>query len=422
MTLLCGDCRVLLRTLDDASVDLVYLDPPFFTQKTHSLVTRDDLAEYSFEDRWNSLEEYLSFMQEVLLQCRRVLKDTGSVFLHCDKSASHHLRILLDRVFGATNFRSEIVWAYRRWSNSKVGLLGAHQTIHFYSKTSNFKFSTVYTDYSPTTNIDQILQARARNEFGKSVYRRDASGETELGKEKRGVPLSDVWSIPFLNPRARERVGYPTQKPLLLLERIIAISTDVGDCVLDPFCGSGTTLVAASSLGRDCIGIDISVEAIELSRKRLLEPVRSGSQVLYNGEESFLQKSDYERRILKALDAIPVERNSGIDGFLKYFVDGQPVSVRIQKEGEDIEVAKRKLLAASKTKRCAFMILVRTQRGNGGSFFAWEDDNLLVVDSYDLAISTWLQSRQHPQPDSDSTAEMEPVESGLWSHPNQGGS
>jgi len=405
MTILHGDCRTVLKTLDNASVDLTYLDPPFFTQKTHSLVTRGNSAQYSFEDRWASQADYQSFIKDVLLQCKRVLKPTGSIFLHCDKSAGHHLHLLLDEVFGEDNFQSEIIWAYRRWSNSKKGLLNAHQTIYFYSKSGDFKFNALYVNYSPTTNIDQILQARARNELGKSTYRRDENGNIVMGQEKKGVPLSDVWHIPFLNPKAKERVGYPTQKPILLLERIISISTDVGDCVLDPFCGSGTSLVAAKLLGRTFIGIDISMEAVKLSQERLLEPIRTKSQVSTDGEDSFLEKSDHERRILTALDAIPVERNSGIDGFLKHFVDGHPVSVRIQKVGEDIETAKRKLLVASKSKQCTLMILVKTQTTGEHSLFAWEDENLLVIDSYDLTISKWLEEHISSKVNSESAIE-----------------
>jgi len=116
-------------------------------------------------------------------------------------------------VFGVENFQSEIIWVYRRWSSSKKGLLNAHQTIYFYSKTKNFKFNTLYTDYSPTTNIDQILQARARNEKGKAVYRRDQNGDIVIGKEKKGVPLSDVWNIPFLNPKAKEESDTQHRNP-----------------------------------------------------------------------------------------------------------------------------------------------------------------------------------------------------------------
>ncbi len=333
-------------------------------------------------------------MREVLCQCKRVLKTTGSIFLHCDKSASHHLRILLDQVFGAENFQSEIIWTYRRWSNEKKGLLNAHQTIYFYSKTKNFKFNTIYTDYSPTTNIDQILQERVRNKNGKAVYRRDEHGNVVTGREKKGVPLSDVWYIPFLNPKAKERVGYPTQKPVLLLERIIKIATDAGDCVLDPFCGSGTTLVAAALSGRTYIGIDISSAAVKLSAERLRNPVKSESHLLAVGEEGFREKSDYERRILKAIDAIPVERNSGIDGFLRRFVNGHPVPIRIQKEHEDIETAKRKLITASKSKKCSMMILVRTRLEDSSQLFNWTDDNILVIDAYDLIINSWLEKQE----------------------------
>jgi site-specific DNA-methyltransferase (adenine-specific) len=390
MTVLFGNCQNLIKTLSSESIDLVYLDPPFFTQKTHSLVTRDNLKEFSFEDKWSSLLEYLNFIQDVLTQCRRVLKSTGSIFLQCDKSASHHLRILLDKGFGEENFQSEIIWSYKRWSNSKKGLLNSHQTIFFYSKTSSYKFNTIYTDYSPTTNIDQILQSRVRNSAGKVVYSRNNDGDVIFGEEKRGVPLSDVWNIPFLNPKARERIGYPTQKPILLLERIIEISTEVGDYILDPFCGSGTTLVSAKLLNRKYIGIDISSDAIEITNRRLLELVKSESQLLASGEESYLDKSAYERAILKAIDAVPVERNSGIDGFLKVHVDGRPVSVRIQKQGEPIEISKRKLLNASKTKNCELMILIRTQKDSEHSLFNWNDVNVLVVDSHDLLIKEWI--------------------------------
>lgn len=193
MTVLQGNCQEILGTLAPENVDLVYLDPPFFTQKTHSLSTRDLTTEFSFADKWVNRTEYLTFMEVVLSQCQRVLKNTGSIFLHCDKAAAHYLRILLDQVFGEDNFQSEIIWAYKRWSNAKKGLLNSHQTIYFYSKTEQFKFNTIYTDYSPTTNVDQILQARVRNNNGKVAYLRDEEGQVVLGEEKRGVPLADVW-------------------------------------------------------------------------------------------------------------------------------------------------------------------------------------------------------------------------------------
>jgi site-specific DNA-methyltransferase (adenine-specific) len=252
-----GNSTEKLKDIRANYVDLVYFDPPFFTQKKHLLSNRSNTKSYEFDDIYSSLEEYLALIESALIESRRVLKNTGSVFLHCDKTASHYIRVVLDKVFGKENFQSEIVWSYKRWSNSKKGLLNSHQIIFFYSKTQDFKFNTIYTNYSATTNLDQILQDRERGENGKSIYKRDENGNVVIGKEKKGVPLSDVWEIPYLNPKAKERTGYPTQKPVLLLNQIINIVTDEGDMVLDPFCGSGTTCVSAKHLKRNYLGIDI---------------------------------------------------------------------------------------------------------------------------------------------------------------------
>jgi site-specific DNA-methyltransferase (adenine-specific) len=219
-----GDCRNVVSRFSDGCVDLIYLDPPFFTQKHHALFSRDRTKKYEFEDIFPSLDVYLSFLEDVLRHCRRVLKDTGSLFLHCDRTASHHLRIVLERVFGEVNFQSEIIWTYKRWSNSKKGLLNSHQVIYFFSKTRQFKFNTLYGEYSPTTNLDQILQERQRDINGVAIYKRDENGHVINGQPKKGVPLSDVWDIPYLNPKAKERCGYPTQKPVLLLNRIVQIA------------------------------------------------------------------------------------------------------------------------------------------------------------------------------------------------------
>ena len=144
--LLKGDSLVELKKIKDETVDMVYLDPPFFTQKTHSLKSKEDKV-YSFNDIWSDINSYKDYIQLRLKECQRVIKPTGSIFLHCDRSASHYLRIALDEVFGYDNFRSEIVWYYRRWSNAKKGLLNSHQLIFFYSKTKEFKFNTFFTDF-----------------------------------------------------------------------------------------------------------------------------------------------------------------------------------------------------------------------------------------------------------------------------------
>lgn len=391
MTIIAGDSLYKLRDFQDNSIDVIYLDPPFFTQKNHALYSEEKDKIYSFSDKWDSLNDYIKFLEQILYECKRILKETGNLFLHCDKSASHYLKITLDNVFGVQNFRSEIIWAYRRWSNSKRGLLNTHQTIFYYSKSENYIFNTIFTNYSPTTNIDQILQLRERNKNGKSIYKKDVNGNVVITNNKKGVPLSDVWNIPFLNPKAKERVDYPTQKPILLLKRIIQISSNEGDIVLDPFCGSGTTLIAAKLLHRKYIGIDISKEAIELTKERLTNMVVSQSALVKNGEKDFLNKSDFELNILKQLDAIPVQRNTGIDGFLKENYMGFPISVKIQKECETIQESKRKLISASQSKKCKLMILIRTNSNSEN--FLFNDSNeleeradLIILDSYDFLI------------------------------------
>jgi site-specific DNA-methyltransferase (adenine-specific) len=385
--------------IEPGSIDLVYLDPPFFTQKIQKSKTRDNTQEYCFSDTWTNIEEYKTFLKPRIEECKRSLKDTGSIFVHCDSSASHHIRFILDEIFGPDNFQSEIIWMYRRWSNAKNGLLNAHQTIYFYSKSSKFKFNVMLTDYSPTTNIDQILQMRERDKHGKSSYKKGDDGRIVPGKAKKGVPLSNVWEIPYLNPKAIERTGYPTQKPILLLEKIIEIATGKGDVVLDPMCGSGTTLVAASLLERHWIGIDTEPCAIALAKARLDSPQKTVSRLLEVGKEVYRKQDDRTRRILEGLNALVVERNNGLDGFLKTHYLGTPVAIRIQKEYESLEEARRQLLKASASKGCILKILVRTAETDCDEPAISDaqsiDDNVLVIDSYELMIEEWLRGQEH---------------------------
>jgi site-specific DNA-methyltransferase (adenine-specific) len=370
---------------------LIYFDPPFFTQRKHSLTNKDNSKTYEFDDKYNSIEEYLELVENVLVQSKRVLKNTGSVFLHCDKTASHNIRVVMDKVFGRENFQSEIIWSYKRWSNAKKGLLNAHQVIFFYSKTQDFKFNTLYTDYSATTNLDQILQDRERNENGKSVYKKDENGNIVLGKEKKGVPLSDVWEIPYLNPKAKERTGYPTQKPVLLLNQILNIVTDEDDLVVDPFCGSGTTCVSAKSLKRQFIGIDISKDAVELANSRLEEMVISESNLLNKGTNEYQEKTEKELAILQNINAFSVQRNSGIDGFLKDHFEGMPVPVKIQGEYETIEDAIEKLEKASYSKDYKMKILIQTRETGISRLFGFESD-VTIIKSLELQMKDLLKN------------------------------
>jgi len=387
-----GNAIDTLKNVLSDTVDLVYLDPPFFTQRKHQLKNKSNQS-FEFDDHWNSLNDYKIFIKSILIECYRVLKSTGSIFLHCDKTAAHHLRIILDDVFGAHHFQSEIIWTYRRWSNAKKGLLNSHQNIFFYSKTANYTFCPIYTDYSPATNLDQILQDRIRNAEGKSAYKVDADNQTVISKAKKGVPLSDVWDIPFLNPKAKERVGYPTQKPVFLLQRIIEIATHEGDTVLDPMCGSGTTGVAAKSLNRNFIGIDVNPNAIELTKKRLEEMVISGSKVMAKGKQYFFQKSNRETAILEIINAFPVQRNTGIDGFLKDFVNEKPVPIKIQKASETLKIAYNKLQKATWHSRYELKVLIRTIDKEAN--FEMSDD-VILLDALDLSINRQLNTRLKP--------------------------
>ena len=191
---------------------------------------------------------YLVFMAPRLAEMQRVLKLTGSLYLHCDVRMSHYLRLLLDAAFGRENFRNEIVWAYRTGGAGKKQFSRKHDVILFYSASKSYTFHPQYERVryaKPFFNAQQDEQG----------YYAD-------------VLLRDVWDIPAVINVSKERTGYPTQKPIELLERIIRASSNEGDLVLDPFCGSGTTLVAALALNRRALGVDANADAIEIARDR----------------------------------------------------------------------------------------------------------------------------------------------------------
>jgi site-specific DNA-methyltransferase (adenine-specific) len=384
-TVLNGDCLDQMRSIEPCSIDLIYLDPPFFTERKHTLKNRERTKEFSFDDSWGSDRGYAEFLKKRIEVMHSLLCETGSIFVHCDKSGEHIVRAILDQVFGADNFQSEIIWSYKRWSNSKKGLLPSHQNIYFYSKSKNFKFNTIYTSYSETTNIDQILQRRTRDEHNKSIYDKDSSGNIKNGDKKKGVPLSDVWDIPYLNPKAKERVGYPTQKPLLLLEQIIKLVTEEGDLVLDPFCGSGTTCVASKLLNRNYIGIDESSDAVELTRDRLDNPIKTESNLLKKGRDSYVNADVSALNLLTGIEFNPVQRNKGIDAILLEQYMNTPVLVRVQKKNETIDEAASLLAKAMKTKKSKRSILVKTSLDED----LFESD--LDIEGMEIILSPALQ-------------------------------
>lgn len=400
-SIILGDCLNQLNDISNDSIDMIYLDPPFFTEKIHKLSNRTRTEEFSFNDIWKDNIEYASFLEERIEKMRDVLKSTGSIFVHCDKSGEHIIRAVLDKVFGVSNFQSEIIWYYKRWSNSRKGLLPNHQNIYFYSKTKDFKFNPEFTDYSETTNIDQILQKRKRDEHNKSIYDLDENGDFKHNKAKKGVPLGDVWEIPYLNPKAKERVGYPTQKPLLLLEKIIKLVTNESDIVLDPFCGSGTTCVAAKLNNRNFIGIDISEDAVKLSQERLANPVKTESALLKKGRDSYQNANTELLNLLFGTKYHPVQRNKGIDAILVEQFQDTPVLIRIQKKHESIYEAYGMLEKAMEIKKSLKGFLIKTHQDQDSLFsINWEQkkvDKITIIESPAYQISKYLESHSGSQ-------------------------
>lgn len=385
------DCLQGMKKLKDESIDLIYLDPPFFTQRKQKLTSRVGI-EYFFEDSWQDINEYLEFLKIRFFEMKRILKKDGNIFVHCDKIANHKIRILLEEVFGKDNFRAEIIWSYKRWSNSKKGLLEGHQNIYHFSKSSEFRFNILYQEYSPSTNIDQILQIRERDKKGKSIYKKNQDGDIVYGGNKKGVPLNDVWQIPFLNPKAKERVGYPTQKPIELLEKILKIASKEGDIVLDPFLGSGTTAVTAKLLKRNFIGFDININAIELTQLRLKELVKTESKLLKNGLESYENKTENQKKILSRFDCNIVQRNKGIDAILKEKIDDKLVGIKIQDKNETLKDTENLLQKVMKNKNFILGIIVKT---HDDLFQHIVSDNIIIIDDIDYLINKKIKKMEN---------------------------
>jgi len=438
-----GDNLTVLRdNIPNESVDLIYLDPPFNSKRDYAVLFKSPSGQESqaqitaFEDSWhwgvqaeqefdellhqpntdvaemmkalraflgeNDMMAYLTMMANRLLQLHRVLKPTGSLYLHCDPTASHYLKIVMDGVFGKENYRNEIIWKRTSAHNDPNRWGNVHDSLFFYAKKSDYHWNNVFQKYE-----EAYLDVKYRNEDKKGRYRLGdltGSGTTEgesckpwkgfspveLGRHwapptkiieeaigddaadtmsshekldwldangfiywtprgkgggagfpqyKRyltdGVPIQDVISdISPINSQAQERLGYPTQKPLALLERIITASSNEGDVVLDPFCGCGTAVHAAQKLKRQWIGIDITHLAISLIEKRLKDAFKTGLQFEVHGTPKDLasardlahrDKYQFQWWAVSLVEAQPFQgkkkgADTGIDG-IKFFGD-----------------------------------------------------------------------------------------------------
>lgn len=340
--IICGDCLEVLKKMESETVDLIYLDPPFSSNKNYTGIWDKTEEELSFDDsHWDmGVRGYIKWLQERIDQCFRVLKPTGSIYVHCDWHASHYIKVMMDDLVHkhGGNFRNEIVWqrTHAHGGGTK-GFSRIHDTIFFYTKSNKFTLNRQHVPYSEKY-IENFFKYKDEDGRRYRLVIASGSGETKSdyewkGKcppkgrhwaykketmkklekegrivysskgtpsikqyidEKLGTLVTDMWSdIEVIHSQARERLGYPTQKPEKLLERIIKASSKRGDIVLDPFCGCGTTLSVAAQLGRKFIGIDESRMAVKVMNNRLKE-IRNWTESKYLSEKVNIESFEWD--------------------------------------------------------------------------------------------------------------------------------
>jgi DNA modification methylase len=271
--LILGDCLEVLKTIDSETIDLIYIDPPFFSNKNYEVIWNDTGEIRSFQDRWaGGIENYIAWLKDRIIEMHRILKPTGSILVHCDWHAHAYIRVLiLDKVFGYENFRDEIIWYYsNKYTGNKTdGLVKQHDIILRYSKSNKFIFNIVRVPSLHAGRTTSTTHRQNVDGVSKKVMKRHEDGSLvhqNVGNEKNA---GTIFEIPFINSQAKERIGYPTQKPQELLERLIKVASNEGDTVLDCFVGGGTTVAVADKLNRNWIGIDQSPQAIKVTEFRL---------------------------------------------------------------------------------------------------------------------------------------------------------
>jgi DNA modification methylase len=372
-----------LREFPDDCVDLIYLDPPFFSNRRYEVIWGDEAEVRSFEDRWDGgIQHYTDWMRDRLVEMQRVLKPSGSLYLHCDPTASHYLKTRLDTIFVSPGgFRSEIIWK-RSSAHSDVrqgrrqhGRI--HDVLLFYAKGDDWTWNPLYTPYD--ADYIRKFYKYVEPETGRRYRLGDLTGpggaskgnpeyevmgvtrywrysrermhqlieegrivQTKPGAvpaykryldEMPGVPLQDLWTdISPISARGGERLGYPTQKPEALLERIIESSTNRGDVVLDPFCGCGTTIAVAQRLHREWIGIDISPQAVNIMKRRVDKLGANANAVGLPAtieDLKALGPFEFQNWVVERVCGVRAQRKSGdmgIDGWS--FFERLPIQVK----------------------------------------------------------------------------------------------
>lgn len=388
--LILGDNLEIMKKMDSESVDLIYLDPPFFSNRIYEVIWGDEGETRSFIDRWSGgIDHYIEWLKERVIEMHRILKPTGSIYLHCDWHANSYIRVeILDKIFGINNFRSEIIWR-RKGGAALSGMTEmscSTDTIFYYSKSKNYIFknilvrdeeyvsenfnrtdengrkfmATVMRSPNPRPNLMYDYKGYKMPPNGWAVSKEkmiemDKAGLLYFPAEKtkqiykklyedeyQGAPINNLWQdIPTLKGKSKEIIGYPTQKPEALLSRIIQMSTNESELVFDPFVGGGTTLAVAEKLKRNWVGIDQSVQAIKVTEMRIQKAQNLFSipmtVKLHKYDYDTLRYKDafeFESWIIQQFGGYPNKKQRGDSG-----LDGTKNNIPIQvKRSDDIGV------------------------------------------------------------------------------------
>jgi DNA modification methylase len=354
--IICGDCIDKIKQhIPTESIDLIYMDPPFFSGRNYEIIWNDGAEVRSFEDkefykrvcgncekkmpheyvscpycgasgeeakeiRMNDIESYIEWLRGRLLECYRVLKSTGSIYVHLDWHAVHYVKVMMDEIFGYNNFQNEVIWSYKSGGSTNKRFSRKHDNILFYSKSNNFIFNSV-------------KEKSYNRGFKPYRFKNVEEFEDESGWYTN-VNMKDVWNIDMLGRSSKERLGYPTQKPEALLERIINASSNSGNLILDPFCGCGTSISVAQRLGRRWIGIDVSPTSCDI----MIDRVRKIGYDLHTSEIIDMPKSveqlktiapfEFQNRISSWLGGRQTTKKSGDRGIDGYTFDQTPIQVK----------------------------------------------------------------------------------------------
>ncbi len=337
-----GDNLHILPDFPSESIDLIYIDPPFSSNKAYNIIWGNGYEKQAYDDRWDGkIEAYIEWMKKRIVELYRLLKPSGSFYLHCDYRTNAHFRLRCDEIFGENNFRNEIIWRYPQGIKaSSKKFLSNHDNILFYTKSDEYTFNKQINLYTE----NQLNRFNCMEDDGRKYYfdtRRGKNGEKKKVKvylKKKGTPVGNVWY--YNRVQGKERTGYPTQKPEVLLERIIKASSNEKDIVLDAFCGGGTTLVVAKRLKRKWIGIDISPRACRVMAEKINYRLQNIVGMKYTNEQlDRLTNYEYQCWAVRRIGGIPNPKETsdyGEDGWKYIKGKKHPIEVKRTSVGRPV--------------------------------------------------------------------------------------